>query len=55
MEKNKMKVEVLIACMYQTDFSIIEKTNIQSDVLIINQCDTNQDESYNFLNRTGVK
>ena len=55
MEKNKMKVEVLIACMYQTDFSIIEKTNIQSDVLIINQCDTDKEESCNFLNRKGVE
>ena len=33
------RVEVLLSCMHQTDFSIGFKSNVQSDLLIINQCD----------------
>lgn len=36
-----MKLEVLISCMYQKDFSILEKINVHSDILIVNQCDEN--------------
>jgi glycosyltransferase involved in cell wall biosynthesis len=32
-------VEVLISCMHQSDVSIIKKTNILSDAVIVNQCD----------------
>ena len=35
----ELKLEVLISAMYQKDFSIAERTGIQGDVLIINQCD----------------
>lgn len=34
-----MKIELLLSCMHQFDFSIVEKSNIKSDTLIINQCD----------------
>ncbi len=34
-----MKVEVLVATMNATDFSLIEKMNIQTDVVIANQSD----------------
>ena len=33
------RVEVLLSCMYQEGFDIAYKTKIDSDVLIINQCD----------------
>ena len=46
-----MKVEVLISCMHQTDASIITRTNVQSDVLVINQCDKDEVEEYSFLNK----
>lgn len=36
-----MKLEVLISAMHLRDFSIVEKSNVKSDVLIINQ--TNHD------------
>lgn len=36
-----MKVEVLISAMNQTDLSLIKKSNIHSDAIIINQCDIN--------------
>lgn len=31
--------EVLLSCMYQEGFDIAHKTNVKSDLLIINQCD----------------
>lgn len=48
-----MKLEVLISCMHQKDASIIQRTNIQSDVLVINQCDENKVEEFDFKNKKG--
>lgn len=48
-----MKLEVLISCMHQKDSSIIIKSNIQSDVLIINQCDEEKKEEFIFQNNKG--
>lgn len=39
-----MKIEVLLSCMNQKDFSIIEKMNLTTDILIVNQCDENKYE-----------
>ena len=36
-----MVLEILIPCMHQKDFSIISKTGITGNVLLINQCDKN--------------
>lgn len=33
------KVEVLISTMHQNNFDVVDSTKIQSDVLVINQCD----------------
>lgn len=41
-----MKLEVLVSAMYQNDYSLIKKMNIQSDAIIINQCNRNE---YEFL------
>ena len=38
MEAN-MKLQVLVSCMHQQDYSLLEKMNIQTDAIIINQCD----------------
>ena len=40
-EKNEKRVvfEVLMSCMHQTDFEIGYKSKVESDLLIINQCD----------------
>lgn len=48
-----MRLEVLISCMHQKDTSIIQRTNIQSDVLVINQCDENKEERFEFENKKG--
>lgn len=34
-----MKLEVLLSCMHQTDFSLVESSRLTGDVCIINQCD----------------
>lgn len=48
-----MRLEVLVSCMHQKDASIIKRSNIQSDVLVINQCDENKEEAFNFVNKRG--
>lgn len=39
-----MKVQVLVSAMHQTDHSLLDKMNIQTDAIIINQCDRNEIE-----------
>tara|TARA_R110001606_G_scaffold24223_3_gene80428 strand:- start:6304 stop:7095 length:792 start_codon:yes stop_codon:yes gene_type:complete len=45
-----MKLEILMSCMHQFNFSIIEKAKIESDVLIINQTNLNEEKSIEFEN-----
>lgn len=42
-----MELEVLLSCMHQSDMSIAEHSQIQSDLLIINQCNKNNYEEKN--------
>ena len=37
-----MDLQVLVATMYQDDYSLLEKMNIDSDAIIANQCDRNE-------------
>lgn len=53
MEQNREKVCVLLSCMHQKDKSIVEKSNIQTDCVVINQCDINKVEEYDFKNKKG--
>lgn len=39
--------------MYENDFSIVERSNIQSDVVVINQCDDNCIKEFDFENKKG--
>lgn len=43
-----MKVQVLAATTDQTDYSILSKLNIQSDTIIVNQCDQNKIECFEY-------
>lgn len=43
-----MKVQVLVAAMHQEDHSLLEKMNIQSDVIVGNQCDRNSVEEFEW-------
>lgn len=46
----KLIMEVLISCMRQKDFKIIERTNIQSDAIVINQSDCNKVANFKINN-----
>lgn len=48
-----MKVEVLLSCMHQKDASIIKRNNIQTDVIVVNQCDKDYIEDFTFVNSYG--
>lgn len=43
-----MKIQVLVATMHQTDHSLPEKMNIQTDAIIGNQCDRNEIEDLHW-------
>lgn len=47
-----MTLNILISCMHQ-DKSIIERSNVQSDVVVINQCNEDKREEFKFLNKNG--
>lgn len=49
----QMRLIVLISCMNQPDFSIVQRSNIQTDVVVVNQCDTNDFYEYDFTNIYG--
>lgn len=48
-----MTFNLLISCMYQKDASIIQRSNVQSDVVVVNQCDHNSVEEFDFVNKKG--
>lgn len=48
------KVVVLLSCMHQKSELIISKSHIQTDAIIINQCDTDSVEELTFCNEKGV-
>ena len=37
-----MTLQVLISTMHQTDYSLLDKMNIQSHAIVVNQCDRNE-------------
>lgn len=41
-----MILEILVSCMHQKNTSIVEKSGITTDVLIINQCDENDYQQF---------
>lgn len=43
-----MKIEVLASVMYQKDHLILEKMNINTNAIIVNQCDENKFEEFIF-------
>ena len=47
-----MTVQVLVSTMYQKDFSLLDRMNIQTDTIVINQCDKNSQETFQFRNNT---
>lgn len=43
-----MKLQVLVATMHQTDHRLLERMNIQTDAIVVNQCDRNEVERFTF-------
>lgn len=43
-----MKLEVLISCMHQSNFGIVERTRVKSSALVINQSDSNEIAQVNY-------
>ena len=50
--RNEIKLCVLISCMNQ-DKSIIERTHVQTNVVVVNQCDVENTEEWYFTNVDG--
>ena len=48
-----MTFNLLISCMHQKDTSIIQRSNVQSDVVVVNQCDRDCVEEFDFINKNG--
>lgn len=49
-----MDVQVLIATMNQKDYSLLDEMNIQSDVIVGNQCDFDRVERFDYLGHKAV-
>lgn len=48
-----MRVEVLISCMFDVDHAVVKRTNIQSDAIVVNQCDFDNIEVFHIINKLG--
>lgn len=51
--KNNNNLVVLISCMNENDYSILERTKLESDAVVINQCNHNSEEIINFTDIHG--
>lgn len=47
-----MNLQVLVSTMNQNDHSLIDKMNIQSDAIIVNQCNRNEFEKIEYKNHS---
>lgn len=43
-----MKLQVLVSTMHQTDHSLLERMNIRTDAIVVNQCDRNEIETFEY-------
>ena len=43
-----MEIQLLIATMFQTDYSLLEKMNVQTDAVVVNQCDLDDIKSFKY-------
>ena len=42
MKKSGLSLQVLVSTMHQKDMSLLDKMNIRTDAIVINQCDTDE-------------
>lgn len=45
-----LNLEVLVSTMHQTNYDLHEKMNIQSDAVIVNQCNSNDYKEFDYKN-----
>ena len=45
-----MEIQILVATMFQTDYSLLDKINVQSDAVVVNQCDLDNINSFRYKN-----
>lgn len=43
-----MSIQVIVATMHQTDYSLLDRMNIQSDAIICNQCDKTEFTEFDY-------
>ncbi len=43
-----MKVQVLLSCINQVDFSILDESNIQTSAIVVNQCGKNEVNEFEY-------
>lgn len=48
-----MKIDILLSCMHKKDTSIVERSNIQTDTVVVNQCDEESVISETYVNKKG--
>ena len=48
-----MKMEILLSCMHQKNISIVSRSNIQTNTVVINQCDSESVLTKTFINKQG--
>lgn len=49
-----MRVQVLVAAMNQQDYSLLDKMNVQSDVIVGNQCSFNSIEQFEYNGHSAI-
>ena len=43
-----MRLQVIVSTMNQADYSLLDKMNIQSDAVVVNQCDRNEVAEFDY-------
>ena len=43
-----MTLQVLVSTMHQKDYSLLDTMNIQSDAIVVNQCDRNEIKEFEY-------
>lgn len=47
-----MSVQVLLSCINQEDFSILDKSNIQTSAIVVNQCGRDEVQEFSYKGQT---
>lgn len=50
-----MTPTVILSCMHQKDHSIVHRSNIRCNCVVVNQCDTDGIEEFDFTDSAGVR